>query len=148
MTNVPGAGFVALLAVMAVLLMLPVLAGVSMLVSQVLGLRIEWSLLAHSRDRGRSLRGRAHNRGSRAGRPIAAGAAVAVFIVGVAWRRGVRYATADCAIGGVGGALAGLVLVGQIEVAAAGAVLAAPAALCGLAFERAAARSGRFLRAA
>ena len=179
MTNVPGAGFVALLAVMAILVVLPILAGVSLLVARATGLQIERSLLAvHAVVIGggvlavgatapfgvetpslhavAELLGFALGvltvglaiAGVAEGGPIAAGAAVAVFVGGVPWRRGVQYATAGYAIGGVGGALAGLVFVGQIEAAAAGAVLAAPAALCGLAFERAAARSGRFLRAA
>jgi hypothetical protein len=45
MTSVPGAGFVALLAITTVLLALPVLAGVSLLVGRVSGVRLEWSLL-------------------------------------------------------------------------------------------------------
>jgi hypothetical protein len=175
MTNVPGAGFVALLAVMVVFVVLPLLASASLLVARSTGLRIEWSLLAvHAVGlvggvivlsvtgpfgiespslpavvgllrfaAGVLLAGLAIA-GVAEGGPIAAGAAIAVLIGDVPWRRGVWYATVGYAGGGVAGALVGVALTGRLEVAAVGAVLAAPAALCGLAFERAAVRAGRF----
>lgn len=179
MTNVPGAGFVALLAAMALLIVLPALAGVSLLVSRATGLRIEWSLLAvHAVGivAGVTVFGATAPFGIETpslsaavallrftlgvlvvglamvavaeGGPIAAGAAVAALVGGVPWRRGVWYATAGYAGGGVAGALVGLAVTGRIELAAVGAVLAAPAALCGLILERVVARSGRFSSAA
>lgn len=175
MTNVPGAGFAALLAAMAVLLVLPLLAGVSLLVARVTGLRIEWSLLAvhavgivagviafgvtapfgiDTPSLSAAVALLRFTVGVLAvglgivavaeGGPIAAGAAVSALVGDVPWRRGVWYATAGYAGGGIAGALGGLAVTGRIEVAAIGAILAAPAALCGLAFERAAARSDRF----
>lgn len=46
MTNVPGAGFVVILAAIATLLALPPLAGLSLLVARVTGRRIEVTLIA------------------------------------------------------------------------------------------------------
>lgn len=46
MTNVPGAGFLVVLAAIATLVALPLLAGVSLLVARVAGARIDWVLLA------------------------------------------------------------------------------------------------------
>ena len=175
MTNVPGAGFVALLAVLAILVVLPLLAGVSLLVAPATGLRIEWSLLAvHAvgivagvlvvgltapfgmespslpaavgllRFAAGVLAVGLVVAGVAEGGPIAAGAALAVLVGDVPWRRGVWYATAGYAAGGVAGALAGLAATGRVEAAAMGALLSGPAAVCGLAFERTASRYGRF----
>lgn len=167
MTNVPDAGFVAFLAVTAVLFALPLLAGVSLLVARATGLRLEWSLLAVqavailggvivagltvpfgvetvslpaavglARFAGGVLVVGLAVAGIAAGAPIAAGAGVAVLVGDLTWRRGVWDATVGYAGGGVVGALAGLAATGRIDVAAAGAVLAVPAALCGPGVER------------
>ncbi|MBB6645001.1 hypothetical protein [Halobellus ruber] len=173
MTNVPGAGFVALLVVIAVLIALPLLAGVGLAVAGTTGLRIELSLLAvHAvgivgavialvvaaplgpapslpavvgllRFTAGALAVGLAVAGIAEGGPIAAGAVLAVLAGDLTWRRGVWYATAGYAGGGVAGAAAGLVSTGRAEAAAAGAVLAVPAALCGVVLERAAARSER-----
>ena len=71
-----------------------------------------------------------------AGGPIAAGAALTVVVGDTSWDRGVWYATLGYA-GGVGSAVVSLVVTGNPIAVAVGAVVAAPAALCGLAIDQA-----------
>lgn len=160
MTNVPGMGFVVLLAMIAVLVVLPLLAAVSLLAARVTGLRIEWTLLgtnalallggvaiAITSPLGglpevslAALVGLAQFTAGVLvaglfvsvvfeGIPIATGAALTVVFRDASWSTALQFATAGYALGGIGGALAGLLLTNAAEATALGALLAVPGAL-------------------
>jgi hypothetical protein len=76
------------------------------------------------------------------GIPIGLGALLTVVLCDTSWERGLWYATSGYALGGVGGALVGAVLVGGLG-AVAGALLAMPAALAGALLEATATRIDR-----
>ena len=160
MTNVPGAGFLVILAAIATLLALPPLAGLSLLISRVTGRRIEVTLLAvHALAvlAGVAVAATGPASGLEGltlgtvvglarftavvlaaglllaavaeGIPIALGAALIVVFRNVSWGSALGYATAGYALGGVGGAVAGIALTGAVEAAALGALIAGPAAV-------------------
>ncbi|WP_144904018.1 hypothetical protein [Halobellus captivus] len=173
MTNVPGLGFVVILAAIGLFLALPVLAAVSLLVARATSARIEWALVGtHAVALVGGVGVAVLNLGTDLdlaagvivgllrttavvlvaglflavvveGIPIAAGAAVTVVLREVSWPHALRCATAGYALGGIGGALAGIALTSALEAAALGALLAAPGALGSVALDAAA---SRFLR--
>ncbi len=152
-------GFVVLLAMIAALVVLPLLAAVGLLVARATGIRIEWTLvgtnalaivcgvaIAVASPLGLdeftvgALVGLAKFTAGVLvaglffatvfeGIPIATGAALTVVFRDVSWSSALQYATAGYALGGIGGALAGLVLTNAAEAAALGALLAVPGAL-------------------
>ncbi|MGQ4554848.1 hypothetical protein [Halobellus sp. GM3] len=174
MTNVPGVGFVLLLAAAASIVALPALAGASLLVTSALDRDLAWTLLGvHAAA---ILGAVALAVGSSTGLfqdaplgaafgllrftlgvllagllvatvaegvPIGLGALLTVLFVDASRERALWYATAGYASGGVGGALAGVLLTGRVEAAVAGALLATPAALGSACLETAAARLRR-----
>ncbi|WP_049986226.1 hypothetical protein [Halobellus rufus] len=159
MTNVPGLGLVAVLAMIAVLLALPLLAAVSLLAARATGIRIEFTLLGTNAlaivcgvavavasplglqevSLGALVGLAKFTAGVLAaglfvsavfeGLPIATGAALTVVFREVSWSHALQYATAGYAVGGLGGAVAGLLLTGAAEAAALGALLSVPGAL-------------------
>ena len=155
MTNVPGPGFVLLLAAAATFVVLPLLAGLSLLVATVLGRRLAWTLvgvhaiailvgvgaLAAGSPVGIQdapigatvglarftvgvLLGGLLVAAIVEGLPIALGALVTVLFRDTSRERGLRCATAGYALGGVGGALVGLLLTGSLAAVVVGALFA------------------------
>ncbi|MDQ2054726.1 hypothetical protein [Halobellus sp. H-GB7] len=155
MTNVPGPGFVLLLAAAATFVVLPLLAGLSLLVATVLGRRLTWTLvgvhaiailvgvgaLAAGSPVGIQdapigatvglarftvgvLLGGLLVAAIVEGLPIALGALVTVLFRDTSRERGLRCATAGYALGGVGGALVGLLLTGSPAAVVVGALFA------------------------
>lgn len=173
MTNVPGAGFVAILGAAVVALALPLLAGVSLLVAGltrrrllvvlpavhalavVVGLAFLWSGTAPGGPdlaAGAAVGFVRFSLGAIAvgllvalafeGVPIAVGALVTVLVRDADYARGAWCATAGYAIGGMGGALAGVLLTGDLLAAVLGALLAVPGALFGPLVDAATTRVG------
>ena len=171
MTNVPGAGFLVLLAAIATLVALPLLAVVSLLAARVTGTRIEVTLPAvHAaailvavafspasgldaitpgafvgllRFAAVAVAGGLLLAAVAEGIPIAVGATLTVVIRGVPRESALNYATVGYALGGVGGAVAGISLTGSAEGAALGALLAGPAAIGSVLLEVAVSRVDR-----
>jgi hypothetical protein len=173
-TNVPGAGFLVVLAAIATLLALPLLAGVSLVVARVTDTRIEVTLLVvHAlavltavavaafgpaggvetvtlgtvvglaRFSAVTLAAGLLLAAVAEGIPIAVGAALIVVLRDAPRESALGYATAGYALGGVGGAIAGIALTGAVEGAALGALLAGPAALGSVLIEVAVSRFER-----
>ncbi|WP_435183398.1 hypothetical protein [Halobellus sp. EA9] len=174
MTNVPGAGFVALLGAAAVALALPLLAGVGLLVAKLTGRRLLPTLLAvHALAVvvGIASLWSGTNPGTPdlslaaafglarftlggilvgllvalvfEGGPIALGALATVLLRETGSARAVWCATTGYAAGGIGGALAGLLLTGNVLGAVLGALLAVPGALFGVVVDATATRFDR-----
>lgn len=162
MTNVPGPGFVLLLAAAATLVVLPLLAGLSLLAATVLGRRLTWTLVAvHAvgilaavgalaagspvgiqdapigatvglvRFTVGVLLGGLFVAAVVEGVPIALGALLTVLFRDTSRERGLRCATAGYALGGVGGALVGVLLTGSLAALVVGSLLAPLAAFSG-----------------
>ncbi|MFD1599301.1 hypothetical protein [Halobellus rarus] len=178
MTNVPGAGFLVLLAAIATLVVLPLLAGVSLLAARLTGTRIEVTLPAvHAaailvavavaafspasgldaitpgafvgllRFAAVAVAGGLLLAAVAEGIPIAVGATLIFVTRSVPRESALNYATAGYALGGVGGAVAGISLTGSVEGAALGALLAGPAAIGSVLLEVAVSRFNRSVSA-
>jgi len=162
MTNVPGAGFVAILGAAAVALALPLLAGVSLLVAGltrrrllvvlpavhalavVVGVASLWTGTAPGtpdlsvaaavgllRFVGGGIAVGLLVALLFEGGPVAVGALATVLLRDADYARGVWCATAGYATAGVGGAVSGLLLTGDLLGGVLGALLAVPGALLG-----------------
>ncbi|MFB6252799.1 MAG: hypothetical protein ABEI27_14145 [Halobellus sp.] len=165
MTNVPGAGFVVFLGIAAVAVILPLLAGVSLLLARVAGRRLDATLLAvHSlgivvgvflfaSGTVPGVQSLDLSVGALVGflssalavgvliallgewGPIALGALVTFLLRETDYARSVRCSTTGYVVGGVGGAVIGLLVSGTVLGAVAGALLSIPGALLGVAVD-------------